>query len=185
MDSDKIFSLAGHNKKRFEKVTITFPIRGHSYLECDKNMALVNTRMPAETSHEWWDVFRALRKKRSPFIVHVLQQKDFFCFSEYFNKRYKKSCPFPIRPVRKLWFDVNNPKGIRKRTSWHGLWEQVVLLNEKNYLLPFRIPILHTAPLNISKKKFKDLQVLKKFCSPQAAQFFDFLPTEIEEAEME
>ena len=59
-----------------------------------------------------------------------------------------------------------------------------MLLNKKNYLLSLRIPILPTAPLPISKEKFKDLQVLKKFCSPQAAQFFDSLPTEIEEAEM-
>ena len=142
-------------------------------------------RSAAETPHEWWDVIRALRKKPSPFIVHVLEQKDFFCFSEYFNKRYKKSCSFPIRPVRELWFDVNNPKRIQKRTSWHGLWEQVMLLNKKNYLLSLRIPILHTAPLPISKKKLNDLQVLKKFCSPPAAQFFDSLPAEIKEAEVE
>ena len=142
-------------------------------------------RSAAETPHEWWDVFWASRKKLSHFIAHVREQKDFFFQQEYFNKRRKKSCPFPIRPVRELWFDVINPKGIRKRTSWHGLWEQVMLLNKKNYLLSLRIPILPTAPLPISKEKFKDLQVLKKFCSPQADQFFDSLPMEIEEAEME
>ena len=59
-----------------------------------------------------------------------------------------------------------------------------MLLNKKSYPLSLRIPILNTAPLPISKEKFKDLQVLKKFCSPQAAQFFDSLPTEIEEAKM-
>jgi len=174
----RFFHWLVHNKKRFTKVTITFPIRGHSYLECDKNMALVNTKMPAETPDEWWEVFRASRQKPSPFVVHVLQQSDFSSFSKYFEKRYKKSCPFPVRPVRELWFDGNYPKGIRKRTSWHGLWEQVMLLNKRNYVLPTTIPTLYSARLPISREKYKDLQVLKKFCSPQTAQFFDSLPKE-------
>ena len=67
-------------------------------------------RSAADTFREWWDVFRASRKKPSPFIVHVLEQKHFFCSLEYFNKHFKKSCSFPIRPVRELWFVVNNPK---------------------------------------------------------------------------
>ncbi|KAJ4438568.1 hypothetical protein ANN_14515 [Periplaneta americana] len=32
-----------HEEKRFSSIHVTFPIRGPSYMECDKNMGLVNT----------------------------------------------------------------------------------------------------------------------------------------------
>ena len=30
-----------NTKRRFERISIRFPIRGHSYLECDRDMALI------------------------------------------------------------------------------------------------------------------------------------------------
>ncbi|KAJ8877628.1 hypothetical protein PR048_022083, partial [Dryococelus australis] len=35
--------------KRFDKIQITYSIRGHSYMECDKNVALISQKTPAET----------------------------------------------------------------------------------------------------------------------------------------
>ncbi|KAJ8887890.1 hypothetical protein PR048_007374 [Dryococelus australis] len=35
--------------KRFDKVQFTYPIRSHSYMECDKNSALICQKTPAET----------------------------------------------------------------------------------------------------------------------------------------
>ena len=46
-----LVSLASQNK--FETIVVTFPIRGHFYLECDKNFALVNQKTMIETADEW------------------------------------------------------------------------------------------------------------------------------------
>ena len=49
LHTEKVFHwLVGHDK-RFEKVAIIFPLWGHSYLERDKNMGLVNTQTEVET----------------------------------------------------------------------------------------------------------------------------------------
>ena len=53
--------------KRFDSVNMTFPVRGHSYLECDKNMGLINQRFPAEVPDDWRDVFKYARVKPFPF----------------------------------------------------------------------------------------------------------------------
>lgn len=45
-----------HNKKRFEQVRITFPIRGHSYMECDKNVDLTNTKAMTGVPNNWMEV---------------------------------------------------------------------------------------------------------------------------------
>ena len=49
LHTKKVFYWLIDHNKRFEKVTITFPLWGHFYLERDKNMSLVNTRTEVET----------------------------------------------------------------------------------------------------------------------------------------
>ena len=166
-----------NKQKRFNSITISFPIRGHSYLECDKNMSLIKAKTDAEIPSEWWSVFRAARENPSPFIVHECKQNDFFNFSALLKPSYKRNCPFPTRPVREIWFDSENPKNIRKRTNWNGFWENVCLVNANNWLkaLAQNIPPLYVEPLPISKANFEDLQVLKIFCSPSAQIYFDNL----------
>ena len=72
----RFFHWLGSHEKRFEKVTITFPIRVHSYLECHRNTGLVNTLTTAEVPSNWWDVFKAARKKH----FHFSWQDDFKFF---------------------------------------------------------------------------------------------------------
>ena len=58
-------------QKRFDEVTVTFPIRGHSYMEPDKNMGLINKRVHAEMPDDWREVIKYSRVKPSPFEVTV------------------------------------------------------------------------------------------------------------------
>ncbi|KAK9680912.1 hypothetical protein QE152_g38737 [Popillia japonica] len=44
-----------HTVKRLESIKITFPIRGHSYLECDKNMGIVNLKKRMELPDECYN----------------------------------------------------------------------------------------------------------------------------------
>ncbi|KAJ8881754.1 hypothetical protein PR048_018240 [Dryococelus australis] len=39
--------------KRFGKVQVIYPIRSQSYMECDKNVALISRKTPAETPGDW------------------------------------------------------------------------------------------------------------------------------------
>lgn len=43
------------NKNRFDSVKVVFPIRGHSYMEGDKDMSLVNSKAYTETPEDWRD----------------------------------------------------------------------------------------------------------------------------------
>lgn len=57
-----------HTVKRLESIKITFPIRGHSYLECDKSMGLVNLKTRMEVPNDWYELLRSSRKNPNPFI---------------------------------------------------------------------------------------------------------------------
>ncbi|KAJ4434074.1 hypothetical protein ANN_16393 [Periplaneta americana] len=52
-----------HTKKRFDAQGIIFPTRGHSYLECDKNMGLVNQRARCEVPDDWRQEIANSRRK--------------------------------------------------------------------------------------------------------------------------
>ncbi|KAK9882259.1 hypothetical protein WA026_020365 [Henosepilachna vigintioctopunctata] len=64
-----------------ESVTVIFPIRAHSYMECDRNMAYLNQKTRIELTEEWAKHVRGARPRPNPFNV------------------IKSNCPFSIRPV--------------------------------------------------------------------------------------
>lgn len=78
-----------HQLERFETVKIVFPIRGHSYLECDKNMSLVNTKSYVEVPAEWRDVLRNNRIKPSFFkVIDCAEEVSFQNWIEYLAQFY-------------------------------------------------------------------------------------------------
>ena len=64
-----------HEIKRLDSIHITFPIRGHSYLECDKNMGLINIKTLMELPANWKTVLQNARKKPEPFHVVDVSKK--------------------------------------------------------------------------------------------------------------
>ncbi|KAL1513563.1 hypothetical protein ABEB36_002960 [Hypothenemus hampei] len=89
--------------KRFDFVKIVFPIRGHSYLECDRNMNLVNCNTYTETPNDWREVLRSSRQKPSPFeIIDCEKEVIFQNWTEYLPSLYPKNASFQTRPIRVL-----------------------------------------------------------------------------------
>lgn len=66
-----------HQEKRLDSVKVTFPVRGHSYMECDKNMGLINTKSKAELPSDWIEVFKSARTKPIPFDVVEVGNQQF------------------------------------------------------------------------------------------------------------
>ncbi|KAG8308788.1 hypothetical protein J6590_101479 [Homalodisca vitripennis] len=75
-----------------------FPIRGHSYLECDKNTALINNKARCE---DWFDVFHNARKRPSPFEVIEVRQD---MVRESYHGHWVKA---PVLPPQKIQKPIN------------------------------------------------------------------------------
>ena len=99
-----------HNQRRFQSIEVTFPERGHSYIECDRDMGLVNTKASASVLSVWMTIFKAARKSPAPYYVTEVRQDMVKNFSE-FLRLYKKSCRFPTRPIRDMIFDRGEGPG--------------------------------------------------------------------------
>ncbi|KAL1488713.1 hypothetical protein ABEB36_014512 [Hypothenemus hampei] len=144
-----------HSAKRLKRINVMFPVRGHSYLECDRNMAMVNQKVRAEVLEDWYQEFESCRKKPSSFQVIEVEQNLIRDWSTYFTIFYKKKCPFPIRPIKE--FEVSRPHYglVRFRNSYNGSWETSAII------------------------KYQDLQQLKPFCRQKARDFFKNIPYKI------
>lgn len=116
-----------HTKKRFKTITVVFPIRGHSYMECDKNMGLINSKARTQHPKDWIEIFRAARCKPAPFKIEEVDQSMVRDWNSFLSSKYTKKCPFLSRPIRELKVSANHPRMIFHRDSYNGNWTSSVM----------------------------------------------------------
>lgn len=173
-----------HCCNRLESVTVIFPIRGHSYMECDRNMAYLNQKARIELPEEWAEHVRGARQRPKPFNVIECSQDAFKGWTAFLKPFYKKTCPFPIRPVREFRVQKEHPRLMFYRNFNNCPWASSVVntpvsfrsmkaVNEGEFKLP---GLAYKERLPISTAKYNDLQSLKKFCRPETRRYFDELP---------
>lgn len=172
-----------HFTKRLTEIKVVFPVRGHSYLECDKNMGIINQKSHVELPSEWNEVVKNARVKPAPFkVVSCEDQLIFKAWTTFLSTIYIPKCPFKTRPIKVLKITENHPRMILHRSTYNGPLNESVVIKPKRKLLSleegyFMLPnILYNDKLPISKPKHADLQHLKKFCSYEAQEYFSTLP---------
>lgn len=176
-----------HEQKRLQSVLVTFPIRGHSYLECDKDMGLIKTKTVTEIPQDWVGVFRSARVKPEPFTVIEVDDGMIRDWSSFLEEFYIKKCPISTRPIRELKVEADHPRLVIHRELYNAAWISTVVrrkrsdrslvpeLEHNEFLYP---PRVYNGLLPLSEEKFKDLQELKVFCSREAQTYYTNLPHE-------
>lgn len=132
-----------HYERRLDEIQITFPIRGHSYMECDKDFGLVNQKSKTEIPSDWIDVLRSSRVKPAPFDVEDTNQDYFRSWGTHLGPLYKKKCPFRSRPIREIKLSVDHPRLVYYRVSYNGAWESADIVGKhftSNQSGEFKLP---------------------------------------------
>lgn len=75
-----------HDKGQFDSITVTFPIRGHSYMECDRDMALINQKAHCELPDDWNRVIGESRENPSAYKVFPCTQEIFHNYTDFFPR---------------------------------------------------------------------------------------------------
>lgn len=116
-----------HVQKRFKTVQITFPIRGHSYMETDKDMALVKKNFRAELPSDWTRHIRDCRQKPNPYVVVEVDYTFWRSWTVFFNLTYKKKLCVKTRPIREIKFTSQSERLMYFRNNYSGPWENTVI----------------------------------------------------------
>ncbi|XP_072390766.1 uncharacterized protein [Diabrotica undecimpunctata] len=166
--------------KRLDSIKVTFPIRGHSYMECDRDMGVINQKIMAELPEDWYTEIRSCRVKPNPFDVVEVDQSLIRNWLLFLDKIYVTKPTYKSRPIRELEILKDHPRLFKHRDSYNGQWETSIIrkpftnsdevqLPESQFILP---PKLYTELRKISKEKFNDLVHLSQFCTSERARSF-------------
>ena len=166
-----------HEKKRFKTVKMTFPVTGHSYMECDKDIGLVKQTTPTHVPDDWKDVIVQARKRPSPFNVIPFDHTNFFSYTKFLRSKYRITCPVQTRPIHELKFEESQPEFMLYRSNWNGQFFSADVRKKKKSSPPENVELEPSYPqrLAISDAKYSDLQSLKKFCDVTKQSFYDAL----------
>lgn len=165
-----------HKQKRFDCVMVTFPIRGHSYLECDKDFGLINQKSEVDVPQQWVEVFKNARCKPRPFDVIECKQDMFFAWTDYLAPTYKKKCPFSTRPLKEIRIRHDHPRTIETRENYNGARQSFIIAGP-NLTWKGSPKLLYKEAIPVPKKKYQQLQELKKFIADEYQNYYLELPT--------
>lgn len=118
-----------HQLKRFDSIHVTFPVRGHSYLESDKDMGLIKTKLRAELPRDWMNIIKDARVKPSPFDVVEVDDAMIRDWTDFLQSRYRRKCPFPSRIIKEMKVDRGHPRYITHRDTYNWGWTTTVVTN--------------------------------------------------------
>lgn len=73
-------------------------------MECDRDFALINSKVDAEVPEDWFVEFERARVNPSPYNVVRMQLEDFKAMTSFLQPVFKAACPIPTRPIREIIF---------------------------------------------------------------------------------
>ena len=161
-----------HHEQRFQEITLSFPIRGYSYMESDRDMACVNQKLQVEIPSGWREHFCEARLNPSPFNVVTVDKDMLMDVEKHLKSLFRATCPVKTQPLREVVFTRAHPRMIHYRENWNDSFLSTAValpVGKKRDILPPLAP-LKTDVVPITEKKFNDLQVLQTFCLSQEAQ---------------
>lgn len=163
--------------RRLKSIRITYPVRGHSYLECDKNMELVNTKRRMKVPADWEKNLFYSRIKPAPFVVIAVDQSYVRKWTEFLTQKYAKKCPFPMQKMKEVEALDEHSRIICHRDTYNGsmLQSPVRLCSNSSALglREFELPTQSYFDLiPINYEKYKDIAFLAKFCETEENKNF-------------
>lgn len=127
----KFYHHLVHKENRFSKVTGFFPIKGHSYNECDKNCALIKKSNEVEMPEDWAESIRVSRNKPFPFDVVEVEQTMVKDWTSHLNTIYRKKLGCATRPIKMFLFHKNEPAYMLYNTMYSGPWRKNPMIGNK------------------------------------------------------
>lgn len=163
------------------KITHKYLERGHTQMECDSVHSTVERQLGRKPIHCPATYVEEIRSARrcQPYTVKYVRHEF---FNDYSNLRYHSSirpgCKTADPVVTDLLQMIYLPDGsVRYKLSHTG--QELLLPCSARLPGPRVLGRRYTAPLKISKAKFKHLQELKRVIPVDYHTFYDSLPHEI------
>ena len=182
-----LFSLVRMGK--FKLIRHFFPLRGHSFLPCDRDFAKTETKKRkverVYVPDHWYEVIHSAKKKK-PFTVVPVSQSMVFDYQTHLSSFLKKTVThkgdkMKIREgmVFEYSSDHKEEVWIRYSLSPEAEWHKFPLEKKKVREISFPTEPVYTEPLQICSPKVDDLKkIVYKFVPREFRNLYDTIISE-------
>lgn len=182
--------------KKFKKVQVFFPQRGHSFLPCDRDFALIKKQLNRVdrlyTLDEYVELIIKSSKNPEKFLVILVDKSMIYDFQIWFpqfyikttnaleclsrNKTFKQRRTIEKFLISKYYYFecVSEKSGIIKASEFIDGIVSYHFKLRKNNTIPIQYPktLVYDSSLPILESKMKDLKQLAKYIPEPALQSF-------------
>uniref|UniRef100_A0A1B6L2H9 DUF7869 domain-containing protein n=3 Tax=Cicadellinae TaxID=33370 RepID=A0A1B6L2H9_9HEMI len=179
---------------RFRKVTQYFPLRGHSFLPCDRDFGIISKALKKNdrifTVHEITQIILQCSSRFDKFTVHEVSSDVVFDFKKWQGIFYKKSCvsqetkgkqtkkedkvSFQISSLFMFEYNSDSKGCIKAYPNINGIVSHTFLMSKtKEAVCP---PANLAYPENrvpIKKPKIEDIKKLRSYIPQEHSLFYE------------
>lgn len=185
------FLLTLTMNKRFKEIHEYFPVRGHSFMPCDRTFGLIKRVIRKHDRIYVPDQYKELicksKAKQPTFLVTDVCNEDIINFKSWWPVHFKKttqSKPFGTPPT-KVPFSISKFKQIVYRKGdrfieCHEFIDSFVKYKfklNKNENVPFPHERAYTTKIPIKRKKIEDVVKIMKYIPQEYMPFYEELKT--------
>lgn len=154
-----------------------YPVRGHSYNQCDRNFALYTRKIKrlekVETAADYVKIFGKCRKK--PFeLIHFTNFKDWSAGLKPFSfnkpKSENKGSEFKIQSYRGLWYYAGKKSEIGASATFFPTIRKFRVF--KRAVGEEKIDLNAVEPPILNRNKIEDVKTLMRFVSAKNRKWF-------------
>lgn len=172
----------------FDEVTINFPIRGHSYMPCDRDFGLIKRKMKRKERIYTLEQYKSIIKKSSKvpdkFTLEKVEAKNIIDFKGWWADFYKKQCVSKNSTVPKTkflisqyhYFTVNKSAcgDVTCKTFINGKTEEKFTLRKNpNHKIFLPDKKAYTGKLPILSTKMEDIKKIMQYIPEEHQEFWN------------
>lgn len=170
--------------RRFKRIYHHFPIRGHSFLPCDRDFGsakrLIRKCDRIYVPEEYEAMIKDSRKKM-PFVVHIISHNDIVDFKTWWPTFFKKTCTnlfnrekenFTISKYMQFVYDVSHPGYVKCLDFIDGVSSYTFKLLKQNQNPEIPSNKAYSGPVPINVKKMNDIRQILKYVEGEQLEFY-------------
>lgn len=180
------FAMALVELKFFEDVKIYFPIRGHSYMPCDRDFGLIKRKIKKEerfyTLKEYESLIEKSSKVPEKFTIEKVETKFFINFKGWWGDFYKKHCVSSDESKMKFLISQYSYFNVNKTSTGEVTCKKFINIStdekfqlRKNTANPLYLPKerAYSGKLPILASKMEDIKKCMKFIPHEHKRFWN------------
>lgn len=170
---------------RFSVIHQYYPIRGHSFLPCDRNFSVVKRAVKRldriYSPQEYEEIVKGAKKRQPHFQVKRIENEDILNFKDWWPKHFKKTCKdiekhnvnFNLSKYRYLQYNGQFAGYIKVSAFIGGMIFETFKLKKGASIVVMPTDKAYNSKIPINSKKIEDIRKVLHYIPDEFKEFYN------------